>query len=475
MPLNIRITDASRTRVSGVVGARVRPPQVAGRFYPASGAELAGLVDRLLAAGRETWDIRPKAIIAPHAGYVFSGAVAGTAFAAVRPIAEAITRVVILAPAHRFAVPSLAAAETDAFATPLGRVAVDRAALAEALAEPGVAVIDRAFDGEHAIEVELPFVQRCFPAATIVPLLVGGADAKTVERVLARLWGGPETLIVISSDLSHYHGRDEAATLDGQASRAIETARAEALSGSLACGHRAIAGLLRRARALDLRATTLHRADSGDAGIAGTDRVVGYGAYALEYAGRAALPAPLRARLGALVDHTLARLVAGDAEPGADLDSAAEPMALQAWRNTFVTLEIEGRLRGCIGSMQPHQPLAADVVTNAARAAAADRRFRPLTAAELPGVRATVSILSHPRPLRFADEAALVAALRPDVDGVILRDRGRQGLFLPKVWAGLPDPRDFVARLKAKAGLPADHWSDTVQAWRFTTETFAAA
>lgn len=475
MPLNIRITDASPTRLSGVVGGRVRAAQVAGRFYPADRADLAGTVDRFLAAGQDAWGIRPKAVIAPHAGYVFSGAVAGTAFAAVRPWADEITRVVILAPAHRLAVPGLAAAAADAFATPLGPVAVDGAALGRALAEPGVERIDRAFDGEHAIEVELPFVQRCFPAARIVPLLVGGADAKLVERVLARLWGGPETLIVISSDLSHYHAPADAAALDDEASRAIETARADALSGTLACGHRAIAGLLRRARALDLRATTLHRADSGDAGIAGRDRVVGYGAYAFEYAGGATLPAPLRARLGAIVGQTLARLVGGDAEPLAGLDAAAEAPPLRAWRNSFVTLERDGRLRGCVGSLTPHRPLAVDVAANAVRAAAADRRFRPLSAAELPAVRASVSILSHARPLAFADEAGLIDALRPDVDGVILQDRGRQGLFLPKVWETIPDPRDFVARLKLKAGLPADHWSADLKAWRFSTETFAAA
>ncbi len=485
MPLNLRVGPVSRATVSGKLGAGrpgagmpdggVRPPQVAGRFYPGDPADLAGTVDRFLAAGQDAWGIRPKAIIAPHAGYVFSGAVAGTAFAAVSDLGHTITRVVILAPAHRLAVAGLAAPAARAFATPLGAVAVDRTGLAAALAEPGVAVVDRAFDGEHAIEVELPFVQRCFPQAQIVPLLVGGADPGVVARVLTALWGGPETLIVISSDLSHYHARVEAAALDERASRAIETASPGDLSGTLACGHRAIAGLLHRARGLDLRATTLHRADSADAGLTADDRVVGYGAYALEYGARACLPPPLRARLGALVGETLARLVAGAEDPLAGLDPAAEPAPLRAWRNSFVTLEIDGRLRGCVGSLKPHQPLAADVAANAVRAASADRRFAPLTAAELPAVRASVSILSHPRPIAFADEAGLIDALSPDVDGVILQDRGCQGLFLPKVWQGVSSPGDFVRRLKVKAGLPADHWSAEVKAWRFSTESFAAA
>ncbi|MCB9946297.1 MAG: AmmeMemoRadiSam system protein B [Rhodospirillaceae bacterium] len=448
----------------------IRQPAVAGRFYPGDPRVLGAAVDGYLSEAGDLWDMRPKAIIAPHAGYVFSGAIAGTAFAAVRALAHEIRRVVLLAPAHRLGFPGLAVPAADAFATPLGHVPVDRDGVATALAQPGVQVLDAAFDGEHALEVELPFLQRVLQEFRLVPLLVGSATAEQVDGVLSALWGGAETLIVISSDLSHYNDDPTARKLDGTASRAIETIDPAALNGHFACGYRAITGLLLRARALDLRATTLDLRNSGDAAVGSRDRVVGYGAYAFEYAEGAQLPAPYRERLMGLVHRTLERVVAGEAE--APVDLSGYPLPLRAVRNTFVTLELNGRLRGCVGTIQPMLPLAADVAANTRKAAVSDRRFKPLTKDELPGITASISILSHNRPLAFTSEADLLAQLRPGVDGLIIRDGDRRALFLPKVWDTLPDGRQFLAQLKSKAGLAQGYWSDTLKAWRFTTETF---
>ncbi len=448
----------------------IRQPSVAGRFYPADAETLRLAVDDFLAKAPDTAGIRPKAIIAPHAGYVFSGPIAGTAFAAVRALADEVRRVVLLAPAHRLGFPGLAVPHADAFATPLGNVAVDREGVAKALAQPGVQTLDAAFDGEHALEVELPFLQRLFHDFSLVPLLVSDASGPQVDGVLKALWGGPETLIVISSDLSHYQDDQTARKLDGAASRAIETADPASLKGHYACGHRAIAGLLLRARALDLRATTLDLRNSGDAPVGSRDRVVGYGAYAFEYADDARLPDAHRGTLMDLVHETLALVVAG--ETGPTLKLPDYPLPLRAVRNTFVTLELGGKLRGCVGSILPAQPLIVDVAVNARKAAANDRRFKPLTKEELSGLRASISILSHARPIAFKSDTELLFQLRPNTDGLIIKDGDRRALFLPKVWESLPEPPKFLAHLKAKAGLRPDHPTTSLKAWRFTAETF---
>jgi AmmeMemoRadiSam system protein B/AmmeMemoRadiSam system protein A len=447
----------------------VRRPGVAGQFYPATEAVLRAAVDGFVASGRG-WPMPAKAVIAPHAGYPFSGPVAGTAFSALRRHETIVRRVVLVGPAHRFPVPGVAFPAADSLETPLGAVTVDRAALSLLDGLPGVGLLDEAFDGEHALEVLLPFLRVQFPQAAVVPLLAGGASTALMRAVLDRLWGGPETLIVVSSDLSHFHGYDEARRRDAGTAGLIETLSPEDLNGRQACGHRAINGLLACARARDLRATALDLRSSGD--TAGPrDRVVGYGAFAFEEAEGACLPEDLRRYLLDAVARALRGVVDGHGA-ASETEAADLPQALRARRNTFVTLELDGSLRGCVGSPTPQRGLHDDVMRNAVKAATADPRFNALTADELPHVSASISILSTPRPIACADETALLAELRPGIDGVILEDGGRRALFLPKVWSLIPDPRQFLRHLKAKAGLRDDAWSPDTRAWRFTAESF---
>jgi MEMO1 family protein len=222
----------------------------------------------------------PKALIVPHAGYVYSGPVAGSAYAHIAGLAGRVTRVVLLGPAHRMALRGLAYSRADAFRTPLGSVAVDRHAL-EGLADlPQVREHEGPFEGEHCLEVQLPFLQLTLGTFALVPLLVGDATGPEVAEVLARLWGGEETLIVISSDLSHYLGYAQARAIDARTSQAIAELRPEAIGYEQACGRIPIAGLLLEARRRGLTAEVLDLRNSGD--TAGPrDRVVGYGAYVL--------------------------------------------------------------------------------------------------------------------------------------------------------------------------------------------------
>jgi AmmeMemoRadiSam system protein B len=258
----------------------VRPPAVAGSFYPADAGRLRAAVEGYLAAAEGARAAAtPKAVIAPHAGYVYSGPVAGHAFAALGDGGSAIRRAVVVGPAHFVPFRGIAATGAAAFRTPLGEVPLDRDAI-EALRDlPQVKLADVPHGPEHALEVELPFLQAVLGAFTLVPLLVGEATAGEVEQVLERLWGGPETLIVISSDLSHYEPYGRAREHDVATAAAIERLDGANLGPRDACGWLPVAGLLAAAARRAMQAARLDLRNSGD--TAGPkDQVVGYGAWA---------------------------------------------------------------------------------------------------------------------------------------------------------------------------------------------------
>ncbi len=258
----------------------IREAAVAGTFYPADAGELAEMVDQLM-AGAESNGSTPKAIIAPHAGYIYSGPIAATAYTHLAGGKETVRRVVLLGPAHRVALRGLAASSVQAFATPLGDVPVDQEAVAKALALPQVELWDEAHAFEHSLEVHLPFLQRLYRQFSIVPLVVGQANAESVAEVLELLWGGPETAIVISSDLSHFHDYKTAQHLDQATAQAITGLDGEALEYESACGRNAIRGLLQVAKDRGLKGRLVDLRNSGDTG-GSRSRVVGYGAFVFE-------------------------------------------------------------------------------------------------------------------------------------------------------------------------------------------------
>ncbi len=422
----------------------IRQPAVAGTFYPATPDALERAVGVALAAA-QVEAVPAKAIVAPHAGYIYSGLIAGTSFQSVAHLKDRIRRIVLIGPTHRMHFHGIAVPSAGGLATPLGTVPVDYASVDVALQDPDVRLIDVAFDGEHALEVELPFIQVLFPRAAVVPLIVGDASMQVVERVLAMLWGGPETLIVVSSDLSHYHDYDSARALDLGTSQAIEMIAPTRVDANGACGHRALGGLLRRAHELDLRSTTRDLRNSGDT-HGPRDRVVGYGAYTFEDAETAKLANEHR-RILVDAAYTTLRHVAGKARPP-EVNLPSFPPPLRAQRATFVTIELGGQLRGCVGTLTPVAPLIADVVANTYKAAIQDPRFKPMGTEEIAQATISISILSHLRPQPFVSEADLLDRLRPSVDGLVIRDGEHRALFLPKVWMDLPSTSDFLGRLK---------------------------
>ena len=255
----------------------IRAPAVAGTFYPGDRQELATMVINFLTSCHSDQPA-PKAIIAPHAGYIYSGAIAASAYARVANGKGTIERVVLLGPSHRVPLRGIAVCSADSFTTPLGPIPVDTEALARIRELPQVRISDEAHRWEHSLEVQLPFLQVSLSDFKLVPLVVGDATAQEVDEILETLWGGAETLIVVSSDLSHYHDYATAQELDRATSAAIAALRPSEIRYEQACGRNPILGLLTAAQRHGMEVEIVDLRNSGD--TAGPrDQVVGYGAY----------------------------------------------------------------------------------------------------------------------------------------------------------------------------------------------------
>ncbi len=259
---------------------QIRHPAVAGMFYPADPNELGATVDNLLEHATPVTSKAPKAIIAPHAGYIYSGPVAASVYQLLKQSAEHIKRVILLGPSHRVPFRGMAISSATHFATPLGLIPLDRETISLISKLPGVIKLDEAHAMEHSLEVHLPFLQKTLSGFSLVPIVVGDTNPDEVAEVLKAVWGGEETLIVISSDLSHYHDYETARKMDRATSNAIEKLSPEDISYEDACGRNPVKGLLYLARQLGLHATTIDLRNSGD--TAGPrDQVVGYGAFTI--------------------------------------------------------------------------------------------------------------------------------------------------------------------------------------------------
>src|SRR5579871_1441702 len=369
----------------------VRPAAVAGMFYPGDARTLAAEVEDLL-GGVERLAPKlgfPKALVVPHAGYIYSGSVAACAYDELAAARGIVRRVVLLGPVHRVPVRGLAVPGAGTFATPLGTVPVDQAALSAVSDLPQVVKSDPAHALEHSLEVQLPFLQKMLGQFALAPFAVGDASVAEVAEVIERLWGGPETLVVISTDLSHYHAYEDARRID-RATIARIAGFASNLSHDEACGATPLNGLLFLSKSKNLQIKLLAACNSGDT-AGGKGQVVGYSSFGVYEGGELALESA-GTKLLALARSAIESSLAG--RPGPDPHS--EPWLHQAGAS-FVTLTKGGALRGCIGSLEAARPLGIDVIENALAAAHRDPRFTPLTAAEWPQCRVEVSLLSQPK------------------------------------------------------------------------------
>ncbi len=462
------------------VDAIVRPPAVAGKFYPQDGKKLRSAVEAYLADALPPKGEQPLALVAPHAGYIYSGQVAADAFK--QAAGYEIDLVVILGTNHT--VPpfdSVSVFQGRGYATPLG-VAMTDQPVAQALLASGFVYSPEAHAAEHSEEVQVPFVQVLFPKAKIVTAIVGRQDLTLATRfgqALARVIKGRKALVVASSDLSHYPPYDEAAAADRATLMAVASLDPKAAAESIArqmrtgrpgletcaCGEGAILAAMVAAKAMGAtRGTVLSYANSGDTAIGERDRVVGYGAVVFT-AGpggtdTAALDVPRVDRDAQLSEadklvllkiarSTVERYLTTGTLP---LPRASTP-ALRAKQGAFVTLKKHGDLRGCIGHMAEDTPLAQVVSRMALAAAFEDTRFPPVRSEELASLEVEISVLT---PLSPVPGPGAVVVGR---DGVVVRKAGRSAVFLPQVAPEQGWSRDeLLDHLCEKAGLPRDCW-----------------
>ena len=523
----------------------IRQPAVAGTFYPADPDALRGIIDRQLDYARTLLDHHhnllsrlpqgvPKAIIAPHAGYVYSGTTAALAYSLLARGRGQIRRAVIIGPTHRVPVDGTACCTAGSWRTPLGTVPLDTEAECAALDAdtPGFIVNDDTHRREHAVEVHIPWIQRVLgPQTSIIPLNAGDTTPGELGILIDRFWTDPATVVIISSDLSHYHPEHVARQLDDDTIARI-TAGILPIVPDYACGAYPINGLIDVCRRRGLTIRPLGCSTSGDGGVlaladsglpmrrpdmADPDQaVVGYASFAVwegdndgdsedrendgdcEHSGHAArnadgcarntvnactdpqnqqesLPQEAAEVLPRLARAALARYC------GIDIDgpTAAETSEAHPWLKhdgaCFVTLHEQGDLRGCIGSLEPTRPLGEDVACHTVDAACHDPRFRPVEPWEYPAISIEVSVLSPKRALPVTSRAQLEASLVPRRDGLVIDDgHGHRATFLPQVWDQLPHPHDFVGHLLAKAGLRADTtWNDArFAAWTYTVSAY---
>lgn len=479
----------------------VRRPAVAGAFYAGDPATLAADVDGFLdAAGERELDGEVAGLIAPHAGYVYSGGVAGRAYACVRGMP--FDSVVVVAPSHRFPLRGASVFGGDGYETPLGVVPVDRE-LADAIsaASTSFRFEPRAHANEHSLEVQVPFLQRALGDFRIVPIVMGeqteSAARLLASRIAEAVKSAPDkrVLLVASTDLSHYHSQEVAVEMDSHMLDAVEAFDPEGLLASLtkgeceACGGGPAAVVMMASRELGAReSTVVGYATSGD--VSGdTAQVVGYMAAVLHGAPASeggeeqrdassggspedtapdapheGLTVQERSALVSLARRSMEAELAGHWPPPLEFSSPA----LKTESGAFVTLEKRGALRGCIGHVLAYKPLEQTVMEMAVQAAFHDPRFPPVTADELDGLTVEISVMS---PLKEVKDVSMIEV---GTHGLVVRSGGRSGLLLPQVATDYGwDRETFLQHTCAKAGLPPEAWKDEgVTILSFTAEVF---
>jgi AmmeMemoRadiSam system protein B/AmmeMemoRadiSam system protein A len=469
---------------------KIRGPAVAGLFYPKAETDLAKQIDEYLAEAKPEPIKNLRALICPHAGYEYSGKIAASAYKLL--VGRDFDTVIVLGPSHYAAFDGAALTEADAYETPLGLIPIspknaELAKIKPFAVNPPCEVERPAFwhqspmqlpafgedkpdTWEHSLEVQLPFLQRTLKKFSIVPVVYGNVDPEAVAKALLKFIDD-RTLVVVSSDLSHYHPYEAAKKLDTSCVRSICDLSTEWMMQQEACGKAPILTLMEIARQKGWKAKLLDYRNSGDTS-GNKDRVVGYAAIAFyqpdaNETASAEKPRPSEGQefsaderkfLLELARKTITRVTNGDSPPEVDAASVSEN--LRSARACFVTLTKNNDLRGCIGSIFPEEPLYQAVISRARAAALEDPRFPPVRSEELKDIQIEISVLTIPRRLEFKSSEDLLQKLRPGTDGVVLRMGLRQATYLPQVWEQLPDKVDFLNHLAQKAGMNPSAWRD---------------
>ncbi len=443
-----------------------KKPVFAGSFYPEKAEELTNLLESYKQDLKLS--SKSKAVIVPHAGVYYSGHAAMAGFQHL----EFNENIFIIAPSHHESFNNIALPEYTYFDTPLGSVEVNNRLIKDIAEKFPCMISNEVFDNEHSIEVQLPFLQTLFNPHIqsaidfvkeikkigrkfrIIPVLVGNCNYKLISDLISAYW--ENSSFVISSDLSHFYPKQECRQIDTYTATIIETGKLDFFQQPQACGLTGIKGLVDFANNNDCSLIRIMMYNSGD--ISGeTDRVVGYGSWYLSTENR-----------DEIIEKNYSNYVLDIAKSAISQEDFIPhdiPPVLTQYGASFVTLKLNGQLRGCIGSVYPTKPLILDIIDNARNAAFQDPRFEPLTSEELEKIEISISILSSIERINFRDERDLLSKIYPH--GIIIAERDKRAVYLPIVWEQLPEREIFLNSLKEKAGLSANYFSRTLEAYKF--------
>jgi hypothetical protein len=470
---------------------KFREASVAGLFYPKDAEKLGAALDGYLEKAQPKISGRLRGLVCPHAGYEYSGPVAAFGYKLLK--GSGFKTVLLMAPSHYAEFEGVALPGEDAFRTPLGVVRVPPTIVALAKTPPfavnppsqvhtpgwarqsplRLAPGDQEtpHTWEHSEEVQIPFLQRTLKDFVLVPMVFGQTDEAAAAKGLLPLLDD-QTLVIASSDLSHYYPYDAAKRLDEACVEAILALDTDRMRRQEACGKSPILALMHLAKAKGWRPVLLDYRNSGDT-AGDKSRVVGYAAIAFVDTQAEAKPEAKKAAaaeekaaarytreerqyLLRLARQTIQARLKSAAAPAPDPQKL--PRKFLEPSGCFVTLTKFGDLRGCIGHILAQEALYKAVMDNAVNAAFRDTRFEPVGAAEEPQLEIEISVLTAPAPLAFDSPADLLAKLKPHRDGMVLQIGRRSATFLPQVWEQIPEKEEFLAQLSRKAGCAADAW-----------------
>ncbi len=439
---------------------KVKEPSVANTFYSGNPSELKTQIESFIRESKNQYPISTRAVIVPHAGLIYSGRLA---YEGISQLDRSVKNIFIFAPAHRVGFQGLGLTSYDRWKTPLGTIDVNQDITSELIEKFGANYNDDALAPEHSVEIQVPIIQYIFDDVKIIPVLLGQAEFQDVTKILEEYYPNPENGFIISSDLSHFLTNEEAYKLDHQTALMIESGNLSGFKYEMACGAIGIAGLVNFA---NNHKWSLVRIDMTNSSWATGDksRVVGYGSWFLLEDDKNNFIKEYYSDF--IID--LAKVVLQSAFDK-EQRTIDYPQIMDEFGASFVTLEKNGMLRGCIGSIIAHQPLINDLVQNTRNAAFSDPRFNPLQFEELNELKIAVSILTAPTKIVFDNEEDLLNKIVPNKDGIIIKDGNYQAVYLPSVWEQIPDKKMFLNSLKVKAGLPETHFSNTFEAYRYET------
>ena len=439
---------------------KIKSTYCAGSFYPAEEKEIIDLFNSF-SNGIEA-NYNSRMIIVPHAGYVYSGALAYKGFCY---LDKKVKNIYIIAPAHYQRIYGCAICDYDEFETPLGNIKVNQQANLDFAKFCECSIINNAFEKEHSIEVQLPFIKYLLPDTQIIPILYGCENFKNLVNTIKTLYENNENAFIISSDLSHFYPEKDATKIDYYSAQMIENKNIQNFEVEQACGAVGICAAVEFAK--ETNQTFIRLGLTNSAHTTGdSSKVVGYGCWFL-YEGE---------KIQYIKKHYskfLIKTAKSSIQSGLQLGSYPLeniPCVLKENGASFVTLQINQNLRGCIGSIIAYEPLIDNLVKNAYNSAFKDPRFIPLSDDEINKINIEVSLLSSPQKINFTNEDDLLNQIVPFIDGLIIKDKNYQAVYLPSVWEQLPDKKLFLNSLKKKAGLNENHFSKTFEAYRFYAE-----